>query len=145
MAVVGLNLLKINAEREESLKGKISINNHMGVRTVEKKDFAFGKHKEPGLKFIFVYETIYHEGEKIVGKVMMEGEAFFMQQPDVVTKIYDDWKNEKKLPTVVMGEILNAAMAKCNVKAITLTDDIGLPSPIPMPKVAPKPKAGKKK
>ena len=145
MVVVGLNLLKISVEREELLKGKININNHMGVKGVEKKDFAFGKHKEPGLRFVFMYQTVYTEDKKVVGKVDIEGEALFMEQPEVVTKIYDDWKKEKKLPTVVMGQVLNAAMGKCNIKAIVLTDEVGLPSPVPMPKVSPKPKAGKKK
>ena len=51
MAIVGLNITKINAERKEPKGGKVNINNNISIASVETKDLSLGKSKQKGLKF----------------------------------------------------------------------------------------------
>ena len=45
------------------------------------------------------------------------------------------WAKDKKLDKPIMNVVLNNILAKCNVQAICMSRDIGLPPTIPMPRV----------
>ena len=45
------------------------------------------------------------------------------------------WKKSKKIPMGVMEQIVNAALHKGNIQAIKISEDVNLPSPLPLPKV----------
>jgi hypothetical protein len=42
-----------------------------------------------------------------------------------------------------MENILNSILTKCNIQALILSQDVNLPSPIPLPKVRQEPEAKK--
>ena len=42
MAIIGVNLTKVNAERKDFAGGKISINNNVSILSVEEKDLSLG-------------------------------------------------------------------------------------------------------
>ena len=131
MTVVGFNFTKVYAEKKQPIKGKISINNNITVKSVEEIDLSFGKDQK-GLKFSFEFVAKY---DPEVANISLEGDVIYMVKSDEAKEILTLWKKEKKLAPGVMGKVLNTALAKCNIQALILSNDLNLPAPIPLPKV----------
>ncbi|MFC1801587.1 hypothetical protein ACFLZB_03930 [Nanoarchaeota archaeon] len=135
MPIVGINIAKINVEKKESRKGKISINNNISIKSIDEKDLALGKSKQKGLKFNFVYTCDYTPG---LGKIDLEGHVMFLGEESKLSGVKKQWDKDKKISPELMGPVLNAALNKCNIAALKLSDEVGLPSPVPMPRVTSK-------
>lgn len=132
MAIIGVNLTKVNAERKDFAGGKISINNNVSILSVEEKDLSLGASKQKGLRFNFLFKCDYVPN---VGNIDFEGNVMFLADADKAKAIKEGWDKKKEVPPEVMEPILNAALSKCNIQAIKLSDDINLPSPVPMPRL----------
>lgn len=132
MAVIGFNLNKINVEKDPDFKGKVSIKNNVTIKEVEKADLFLGKTKQEALRFIFQYTSDY---EPKFGKILLEGNVMFVEEKEKVSKILKEWKNGKKIEADIMTVLLNNILSKCNIEALMLSRDAGLPPPVPMPRV----------
>tara|TARA_Y100000034_G_C6694733_1_gene306074 strand:- start:65 stop:511 length:447 start_codon:yes stop_codon:yes gene_type:complete len=133
MAIVKINLHKVNAEKNLLAKGgQIKINNNVSIKNVEDMDFAIEGKK--GLRFTFSFNCNY---EPELGKIEVEGQVLFIETEDKVKEIKESWDKDKKVPMGVMEQIVNAALHKGNIQAIKISEDVNLPSPLPLPKVKP--------
>jgi len=132
MTIVGFGFNKIEVEKKEGAKGKINISNNVSIKDVKETTLAVGKDNPTVLKFIFEFVSSY---EPKIGKVSLGGELTFMESSDKIKEIQAKWKKEKKLPTDVMGPILNTVLAKSNILALILSQEVNLPPPIPLPKL----------
>ena len=130
--IVGFGFTKLSAEKHESAKGKIDINNNVSIKNVVEDDLSFGKEKHNVLKFIFEFTSKY---EPSIVAILFEGELLYMEDPKKVKEILASWKKDKKIPKEIMAGLLNTILTKCNVQALILSQDINLPPPIPLPKV----------
>ena len=138
--IVGFGFTKITAERKEAAKGKIDINNNVTIKNVEESDLSLGKDKQSILKFIFEFTSKY---EPAIGSIMFEGEILYLEEPKKIKEILNSWKKDKKVPKELMTGLLNTILAKCNVQALIVSQEINLPPPIPMPRVQVQPQADK--
>jgi hypothetical protein len=133
MPIVKISVHKVNAERSLKAKGgQIKINNHVSIRDVEDLDFSVEGKK--GLKFTYDFACHY---EPDLGKIDVEGQVLFVDDQAVVEEVKSSWKKSKKIPMGVMEQIVNAALHKGNIQAIKISEDVSLPSPLPLPKVKP--------
>lgn len=140
MPIVKINVHKVNAERSLKAKGgQIKINNNVSIKDVESLDFSVEGKK--GLKFTFEFTCHY---EPDLGKIDVEGQVLYVDEEAKVEEVHSSWKKSKKIPMDVMEQIVNAALHKGNIQAIKISEDISLPSPLPLPKVKPTEVAGKK-
>ena len=131
--IVGFGFTKLNAEKNEQAKGKIDINNNVTIKDVKEDNFSLGKDKQQDvLRFIFEFTSTY---EPNIGKIFFEGELLYLEDPKRVKEILGSWKKDKKLPKEIMADLLNTILAKCNIKALILSQEVNLPPPIPLPKV----------
>ena len=130
--IVGFGFKKLSAERNESAKGKIDINNNVTIKEVQQDNLSLGKDKQDVLKFIFEFTSKY---EPSVGTILFEGELLYMEEQKKVKEILASWKKDKKVPKELMAGLLNAILSKCNIQALILSQEVNLPPPIPMPKV----------
>jgi len=99
---------------------------------VESTDLSLGKNKEAGLAFTFEFKSIY---EPEIGEIIIEGEVIYLLDSKKVKEVLDRWKKESKVEAEILGDVLNAALSKCNIQALIMSRDINLPAPIPLPKV----------
>jgi len=134
MAIVGFNFKKMLVERKDDLKGKVSIKNNVSIKNVEKFPVSLASKKEDALRFTFDFLTSYDVAGKSVADVNITGEVLAIEKPDVTASILDVWKKNKKVDSKLAAPVLNAALAKCNVQAIILSKEMGLPSPVPLPR-----------
>lgn len=132
MTVVGFNFVKMNVERTGVPRGKVSINNNVNIKSIEKVDLALGESKQQGLKFNFVFNSNFDPG---IGKIELEGEVLYMGTDEKVKEILSTWDTEKKVSKDIVVGVLNSILAKCNVQAISLAHELNLPSPVPLPTV----------
>jgi len=143
MTIVKINLHKVHADRNlEAKGGQIKINNNVSIKDVE--DMNFSAEGKKGLKFTFAFNCSY---EPELGKIEVEGQVLFVDTEAKVEEIKKGWSKGKKIPTDVMEQIVNAALHKGNIQAIKISEEVSLPSPLPLPKVktSEAPKAEKKK
>lgn len=140
MPIVKINVHKVNAERSLKAKsGQVKINNNVSIKDVEEMDFAMEGKK--GLKFTYEFTCHY---EPDLGKIDVEGQVLFVDDTATVDEVNASWKKNKKIPMNVMEQIINAALHKGNIQAIKVSEDVNLPSPLPLPKVKPSAAAVKK-
>ncbi|MBS3106188.1 hypothetical protein J4419_00815 [Candidatus Woesearchaeota archaeon] len=132
MTIVGFNFTKINVERKSSASGKINVSSNVAIKDVVETDLAIGASKQKAVRFVFEFTTTF---EPKVGNILLGGEVLFLQEAKSIEKVLDDWKKSKKVEKDVMTAVLNNVLAKCNVEALILSQDVNLPSPLPLPKV----------
>ena len=132
MPIVGVNFTKIHAERSGSLDGKININNNVSLKDVKRADIDLGKSKQASLRFEFEFTAKY---EPKSGEILLTGDVLMIDNEQAVADIEAGWKKSKTIPKELTATLMNSILNKCNVEAIILSRDIGLPSPIPLPKL----------
>jgi hypothetical protein len=132
MAIIGTNFTKILVEKKAAAKGKLSISNNVAISNVEATDISIGTSKQDALKFSFEFTAKY---EPNVGNIVLNGELMFLEKPDKVKELAAEWKKTKKVPKETMAPILNNILTKCNIEALILSREIGLPPPVQLPKV----------
>lgn len=135
MTLVGLNFTKISAERMGSsenvrVESNVAITNVVEAKMPDPKKMI--------LKFQFLFTSKF---EPNIGLIELKGELIEMYDKDLGGKILEGWDKTKSLHKDVAPRILNAILAKSNIEAIIMSKEIGLPSPVQMPKVEVKLKA----
>ncbi|MBW3011358.1 hypothetical protein KY335_05470 [Candidatus Woesearchaeota archaeon] len=132
MSIVGFAFSKIDAERNEGVRGKINVKNHISVKEVAVQDLSFGGKDNKGLKVDFEYLSEYSPK---LGKISIKSNVMSMLPAKDVDKIVSEWKKTKVLPEELMKSMFSFVMKKCSLKAMNLAEDLNLPSPVPMPRV----------
>jgi len=133
MVFAGFGFKKVSVEKFESPKGKLNVDIKIDITNITNPEFKFGD-KETAI-FEFSFKIIYTPK---IAELELTGSLAVADESKAIKKIIDDWK-DKKIEETLRLSIINTIMSKCNVKALSLEEDLGLPFHIPMPKV----KAGK--
>ncbi|MFH2028490.1 MAG: hypothetical protein ABIJ08_05095 [Nanoarchaeota archaeon] len=132
MTIVGFNFNSISVKKEKSASGKISVSNNVSISKIEETTFPVGKDKQAALKFSFEFASTY---EPKIGDITLGGEIRFIDDNKKIKEILDNWKKEKKVNSDIMKDILNMILARGNILALILSQEVNLPPPIPLPKV----------
>lgn len=132
MRVIGFNFEKISAERKKIPEGKIEIKSNINVKSISQEKLELLKDKDV-LKFSFEFTIDYSPD---MAKLSFEGFALVILEKDKVKEILKKWKT-KKLADDVRLPLFNLIMTKCNLKALQFEEELGLPTHVPMPKIAP--------
>ena len=134
MTVIGFSFTKMSVEKDNPVKGKVNINNNVGIKNVEETKLNLNPDKK-ALKLDFEFTSTY---EPNIGKIYLTGEVIYLIDKSKADDVIKNWKKNKKLEKDIMTNVLNNVLAKCNVKALVLSDYMNLPPPIPLPKVGDK-------
>lgn len=135
--IVGFNFTKMAVEKKKPIKGKVNIANNMKITNVESQDLSLGKSKEAGIRYTFEFSAKYEPG---MAEISFSGEILDLQEEKTAKALIDSWKKDKKIDPKVMDVLLRTIFARCNLKAIVLSQEVGLPSPVPLPKLQTKKK-----
>ena len=139
MTIVGFNFTKINAEKKKTTSGKINISSNVTVNTIEESKLNFGNKNQKPLIFKFEFSCKY---EPDVGEILLEGEVISLENEKAAKEVIKLWKKDKKkVPSEIMQPVFNTILTRSNIEAIIISRDMGLPTPIPLPKIENKPKA----
>ena len=97
MAIVGFNFTKVDAQRNANVTGKVSINNNVAIKDVEKADLAVGSDKQAGLKFSFEFTSKF---EPKLGSIDLKGDVLAIESAEIVEEIVKGWKKDKKVKSI---------------------------------------------
>ncbi len=137
MPIIGFNFEKLYVERiknPQEVKGQINIKNNTKITDIVEEDVPDRK-KGGVLRFSFSYNAIY---EPTFGKITINGFCLFLDNTKNNKEILDKWKKDKELDQKLMMQVLNFILAKCNIKALSLSQEVNLPPQIPLPKLTAK-------
>ncbi len=132
MQIIGFNLTKYSGERKNPPKGKININYNLEIVNVSKEKVDIVSDKDV-FKFDFKYTINYKPDFAIIE---FEGNILSIVEKDNVKELQKSWK-KKKVPDEIRLGLFNLIMTKCNIKALQLEEELGIPSHVPLPKIAP--------
>lgn len=134
MRIIGFNLTKILIERKEKIKGNLKISQNINIDDVFKDKLTIPK--DEILKLNFTFSIDYNPD---FAKLEFKGTVILLPQKEELKKIIKEWK-DKKLSEEFRLPLFNFIMNKCNIKALTLEDEMALPIHLQnlMPRLAPK-------
>ena len=134
MPIIGFNYDKILVERKGTIKRPLNIHTDVSIKDVEEEKIPLGK-TEDILKFNFEFNVKYDE----LGQLVFNGHVLYLEDPKKTAEIMKEWKKTKQIETNLMSELINTILQRCNIKALTVSQDVNLPPHLKLPKlVAPK-------
>jgi len=129
MRIIGFNLTKILIERQEKIEGKLEITQNINIRDVVKEKMSISDKEALKVKFNF---AINYSND--LAKLEFEGIVVFLPDDEEMKNFLKSWK-DKKIPEESRSILFNFIMSKCNIKALTLEDEMALPLHVPLPKL----------
>jgi len=134
MPIIGMKFDSMEAKRERMVdKGEIKVNSTPRITSAKLISLPSINKKALALNFDFV--TTYSPE---IGEVKISGELLYMSEEN--PKILKQWASKKTLPENVNIEVLNHLFRQCLLKVANIADDLQLPPPLAIPRVAPKQK-----
>ena len=133
MPIVGFNFDKLGAKKDNKITGKLQIKNNVSLTSLEQEKLTITS-SEDVLKLNFEFKTTY---EPEVGAIQINGHILYMEEPKKIQEIMKKWKKDKSLPKELSQVIFNTILARSNIKALTLSQDVNLPPPIRLPAIKP--------
>ena len=131
MTIIKVGANKVVANRNVNANvTKVDIKTNVGIVSVEEMNFSTEERK--GLKIGFEFKCEYNPE---LGNIEVYGQVFYTESADKVNEILKGWTENKNLPMDLKKQVINAALHKGNIQAIKISEDVGLPSPLPLPKV----------
>ena len=131
MRVIGFNFKQIFIEKKKEVTQNIKVGFNIEIEEVKKQEVDLFKDQDVfGFDFTFKidYEPNYAE-LKFKGTILAVAE-----DKEIAKDIEEKWKN-KQLPEDIHLGIRNTILSKCNIKALQLEEDIGLPVHMPAPRL----------
>ena len=134
MQLIGFNLTKVYGERFPNFT-KAGINNNVEFTNIEKDKIDMLKDLE-ALKISFRYSLLYGDVDKPEntkpenkqGELFFEGSLLLSATKDEAKEFHKSWKT-KEVPQTALTTLYNIILRKCSTKAVTLQEDLNLPSP----------------
>ena len=126
MQIIGFNFTKVSAERKEKLEGKLEVSQNIDIVDVAKEAVDLSKNEI--LKVSFKFTVAYL---KDFAKLEFKGNILLLPTEEELKDFLKSWKSDKQLPNTHKIPLFNFIMSKCNVKALSLEDELALPLHIP--------------
>lgn len=134
MPIVGFNFTKLQAEKKNPIKEdtKLKINSKLGITKIEKEKLPTGKKQSDGLRLDFEFSLEYQPD---IALVNIEGFIYFLDDPEKVKEITQNWDKNKDLPIELKKQVLNTIILKATIRALSLEQEINIPPHMPFPSV----------
>lgn len=134
MRIIGFNLSKISAERKEKIDSKLEISQNINIQEISKEKVPFSEDEVLKIKF-----NLFINYSNDFAKINFEGNLIILPDKNELKDFMKSWK-DKKIPEESRIPLFNFIMNKCNIKALTLEDELNLPLHIPLPRINPQKK-----
>ncbi len=134
MAIVGFNFTKLNIENKGQFKANEKISSDLKIDDVVPEKTSVNESKDL-VKFVFEF-IIDYAGS---GNALLAGEVVYLDEPEKIKEILKNWADQHAVKAELLQQILNTVLFKCNIKALTMSQDVGLPPHFKLPRVESEP------
>ena len=131
MPIVGFNFTKILVEKNKPITKDLKVSQNLKINEIDKSKSDVAS--TDLLRLLFEFSLDYQE----VGQILMKGDILYMGDKKELDKVQDEWKKNKKLPPEVGSQVFNTILFRCNIKALTLQQELNLPHHINLPRFKP--------
>ncbi|MBT3324247.1 hypothetical protein HN681_04745 [archaeon] len=136
MPVISFSFDKINIEKKKTLEAPIKVDNGMTIVDLKLEDVPItGGKKEKVLRFFYEYKVDYQPDQAIIE---IAGNLVYHDPDGKTDELMKGWKDSKQLPPEMMQQVMNNVLIRCQIKALSLAQDLGLPPHIRIPTISPK-------
>lgn len=131
MNILNLAFNTINASKRIMPKGKISISNNIKLESMEDANIGVDK-ANTTLRIHFSFKSDYNPD---FANIELRGHIIVLEEKEAAKKILSQWKKDKKIGKDFSATVINHVMNRCAIEVILMARELGLPSPIPLPKI----------
>lgn len=130
MRIIGFNFKKMFAEKKPAKSVQTQVNINLDINSIEEEKLDFMT-KGNVIKFEFEFKVNYTPD---IANLSLNGFVLASLDKEQALEILKDWK-DKKLKDGVRIPLFNLILTKCNVRALQLEEELGLPSHLPLPRI----------
>ena len=131
MPVVGFGFDTINIEKKQSFDKEDQINNN--IRIIDIKETSLkASAKDELLGFFVTFEFGLNYAK--AGEVLLKGHILYYDPENKAKDLLKNWDDGKKLPAQLSTQLFNFILYKCNIRALQLEDEVGLPLHLKLPR-----------
>jgi|TARA_Y100000310_G_scaffold336536_1_gene421353 hypothetical protein len=140
--IVNFTLEKINCIKKAPLQGKIEAKNSIKFLEILEEQVPEGMKKQGLVNFKFEYKIAYLPD---IASIELVGIVQLLTTNENKEEILKKWAKESKIDPSVSNGVVNFILTKCGIKALSLSQELGLPAHISLPKIAIKQKESSQK
>lgn len=133
MRIIGFAFEKIAAEKEKTKEKNIKINSNIDIKSITQDKIE--NLNEEVIKIEFEFKIDYQPN---LAKIAFLGYLLITTDKNQAKEILKKWKS-KKISDEIRIPLFNFILTKCNLKALQLEEELGLPTHVPMPRVSNQP------
>ncbi|MBT3394857.1 hypothetical protein HOA59_01520 [archaeon] len=133
MPIIGFNFDRIIVERLDKIKKGMKIKSDLSIKSLEKEELDVGTAGNV-IKVNFDFSVSYDPN---MGNISLQGHVLFMEDQAKIDMILNEWEKSKGLEKEIAPILLNTILARCNIKALAMTQEVNLPPHIRLPMVKP--------
>ena len=132
MKIIGFNFTKINAEKLSERTEEIKIDSKIDIISIKKESLDFINSNEEVVELTFSHLIDY---QKDFAKIEFKGNLLISLVKEESKELFEKWE-KKELPQEIRFNVFNFILRKSNIKALQLSDDLSIPSHIPLPRLS---------
>ena len=136
MPIVGFNFDKVSVEKQNPVKGKVTISHNVQAVDIVEENLNLGSSGDT-IRFKFKFSVDYSPD---IANITLLGSVLYMAPQEEIKNILKNYKETKEMPKELMPRVFDTILARCNVKSLVLAEEVNLPAPLKLPRVKEKPK-----
>lgn len=140
--IVNFLLEKISVEKNKEIAGNVEVKNNAKITDLKEQTIDALGNKQTAVNVHFAFKITY---EPNVASINIEGKIIDVMEEKDKKELLATWKKEAKIDPKYSSTWMNLILSRCNVKALSLGNDVNLPPHIPFPRLAKKNQIEKKK
>jgi hypothetical protein len=143
MPVISFHFEKFQAEKKKDLEAPMKIDVGTKITEVKEEDVNLnGGNVQKVLRFFYEHNIDYNPDQ---ASISISGNLVYYAPLAEVDEVLKEWKKSKKMSAEVTRVVLNTVLLRCQIKALMISQDLGLPPHIRLPLINTKSEAMKKR
>jgi len=138
--IVNFTLDKISVNKTAPVQGTIEAKNSIKFLDIAESPIPQGIKDQFLIKFKFEYKINYLPN---VATTELIGHIHFLTNKSTKDQILKDWDKGSKIDQNLSRQLVNYIFTRCGVKALSLSQQVGLPPHITLPRIMEKPQQNK--
>jgi hypothetical protein len=128
--IVGFNVDRIEAEKEQEVQGNLQINYVPQIEDVS--SVSVNAFDEEVAKIDFTFTVEYTAGEKVQADIVIEGNVLWNGDTE---ELVETWEESEELPEKIQAPLMNDLYRKLISESVGIADTLNMLPPIPTPQV----------
>ena len=133
--IINVQFTGIVATKKKEARVSTEAKNNLTITNITSQpiDDLTKKQRAATVEFVF-----YVEYAPEVAKIELAGAAVYLNTEEKINLLVKKWQKEKKMEKEFIPAIFNHLLTKCNIKALSIEEELALPFHLPVPHVKPK-------